>query len=712
MDKNEMLKSLRGAKSKLMAAISMLLVSAILCTNVTYTWFVLSTAPEVSGVSTTSGSNGALEIALQSTNVNGGRVEEIRNGVGDSSALVNTTAAMANVTWGNVVDVTTGYGIEDITLYPARLNLDQNTNSILTSSYLAVPQYGTDGRVHSLKNADVMHYVQTASGGSFEKSINYGVNVHGFAADVGQEQVVTSYFSRETVRQEAAKNVSDLRDELRDQMADLINKNSTGLVSIMMNAGENNGAWTPSEKAAIESLIYGASEVADDAVEALRWALLACAVADNVLYTPGDEAEMLALGTIYGAFRTLPLTATDPEVMTVRSIAAGDGTDEMTYTYPELVQAVDMMVSVQNSLAKARGYLENNNYTFAGASIVSPTGVYVMAGGEVPMSPKGTGGRPGGLEIAMDQAMNNGNENELGMFLMEDELYFIAVSETAGSGIFPDMAYILGDYPAEIVTYLGEGLSQQRPSGEMVMRINYHMKSTVAHTVHGYDEMSNTGALYTAYEAANENEAQGKIPMQIKRSDVTAYGYSVDMAFRASENGNLILQQNALSRVNDGTENPAVQGAGTTMTFQIFGDMTGEQAEDLVENIYVVFMNTDTGAIYGVGVPDKVQADLDTVTATLKLHSLDTDTMNTKKDGILRVGSAKADNVILPMTAGDDYFVTAVVFLNGDTVTSGSLASQGLSLVGSVNLQFTTDTNLVSMRPGSYYTVPEEGGND
>lgn len=36
MDKNEMLKSLKSMKSKLMATISMLLVSALVLTNVTY----------------------------------------------------------------------------------------------------------------------------------------------------------------------------------------------------------------------------------------------------------------------------------------------------------------------------------------------------------------------------------------------------------------------------------------------------------------------------------------------------------------------------------------------------------------------------------------------------------------------------------------------------------------------------------------------------
>ena len=58
---------LRGKKTsvrtKLAAAVAMLLVSTIMLTTTTYAWFVLSTAPEVKGMSTTVGSNGSLEIA-------------------------------------------------------------------------------------------------------------------------------------------------------------------------------------------------------------------------------------------------------------------------------------------------------------------------------------------------------------------------------------------------------------------------------------------------------------------------------------------------------------------------------------------------------------------------------------------------------------------------------------------------------------------------
>ena len=55
----------RDIKTKLMAAICMLLVSSIMMVSTTYAWFTLSTAPEVTGITTAVGANGNLEMARQ-----------------------------------------------------------------------------------------------------------------------------------------------------------------------------------------------------------------------------------------------------------------------------------------------------------------------------------------------------------------------------------------------------------------------------------------------------------------------------------------------------------------------------------------------------------------------------------------------------------------------------------------------------------------------
>ena len=53
-----------GIRQKMMAAVSMLMVSCIMLVSSTYAWFTLSTAPEVTGITTNVGANGNLEMML------------------------------------------------------------------------------------------------------------------------------------------------------------------------------------------------------------------------------------------------------------------------------------------------------------------------------------------------------------------------------------------------------------------------------------------------------------------------------------------------------------------------------------------------------------------------------------------------------------------------------------------------------------------------
>ena len=65
-------------RSKLVAAVAMLLVASFMVASSSYAWFTLSTAPEVTGIKTTVGANGSLEIALYTGQT------EITSGVGST----------------------------------------------------------------------------------------------------------------------------------------------------------------------------------------------------------------------------------------------------------------------------------------------------------------------------------------------------------------------------------------------------------------------------------------------------------------------------------------------------------------------------------------------------------------------------------------------------------------------------------------------------
>lgn len=165
-------------KSKLMAAVSMLLVSAIMVSVTTYAWFILSTAPEVKGMSTTVGSNGALEMALvdyktDDTNNLNEILKGIRASVGDSSATSGDVKA-ANKTWGNLVDLSdSSYGLGNITLFPAQLS--DLSGLVRTSSLLNYAVYGTDGRIANLSGT-------TQSGVMGDKGFVASDNAYGVRA--------------------------------------------------------------------------------------------------------------------------------------------------------------------------------------------------------------------------------------------------------------------------------------------------------------------------------------------------------------------------------------------------------------------------------------------------------------------------------------------------------------------------------------------------
>ena len=142
-------KLISSIRAKLISAVAMLLVAVIMVVSSAYAWFTLSTAPEVTGITTQIGANGALEMALLPLNgVYTGN--SIKSTVSDGN--LNTMAK--NLTWGNLVDLANeGYGMDKIVLYPSKLNLDGNT---FKGAPVQIPLYGPDGRITALDGTKTM----------------------------------------------------------------------------------------------------------------------------------------------------------------------------------------------------------------------------------------------------------------------------------------------------------------------------------------------------------------------------------------------------------------------------------------------------------------------------------------------------------------------------------------------------------------------------
>ena len=123
-------------KEKVVAVASLFAISVAMMASATYAWVTLSRNPELGGVSTTISANGNLEIALSGYEGQ----EPDSSGPNDSFSAQGQTAHGANISWGNLINLSGNYGLENLVLRPAALNTSY-------PAWLTGVKYGEDGRV-------------------------------------------------------------------------------------------------------------------------------------------------------------------------------------------------------------------------------------------------------------------------------------------------------------------------------------------------------------------------------------------------------------------------------------------------------------------------------------------------------------------------------------------------------------------------------------
>lgn len=139
-------------KEKLFGAALMFIISALMMSSATFAWITLSASPQVMSIDTTVAANGNLEIALSKPDGSAPG----KSAAGDSSAAEGTPVTRANLTWGNLINLTDpSYGLSKVVLRPAALR----GNTGLLSSPLYGVGYGADGRVEQMTTTDDFAYV-------------------------------------------------------------------------------------------------------------------------------------------------------------------------------------------------------------------------------------------------------------------------------------------------------------------------------------------------------------------------------------------------------------------------------------------------------------------------------------------------------------------------------------------------------------------------
>lgn len=648
----------KDIKSKLMAAIAMLMVSSIMVASSSYAWFTLSTAPEVTGISTAIGANGNLEMALLPT---GSTITEALGKVGNARG--GQTPAEKNTTWGNLVDLSdNSYGLDQITLYPSTLALSSGK---LTDYFLGNPKYGADGRFDGLNNtASTAIY----NAGAFSTT-GFGVRAVGTASGMG---------AHELAYRDALASANDAFNRAIAQTKSGAQQGGSALASLAVSKANNTTVYTQND---VNSLItaYEGIDTALTSIEvALKQYVIAYHLANGRLNDSTylqelqimETKELSELGTYAGETLSTYITALTTTKKTVKdNLAKLEGLTP-TGTKDETVKAEDGSTST----------VTVNTYTWdqfsKELSALADTDKMLL----------------NGKTISYYMADNFAHIGDLTSDMSNLVLEVNASETSADSGLYAKLADFVDDYTTPVTI---SGVSY---GGLTVNNLSVTMK-VYATVDSAYLPTTKTAAMRYGPNAF----AGGGSTL----SDF--YGYIIDMAFRTNAaDSYLQLQTNAADRIYDNNANTDgyTMGHGSNMKYTV--DAGSKFAVDkmvkLMSYIRVVFFDPTNNTILGYARLDASE-NAYTVTyvdtaATPDYNKGYTVSMDLKmwnpdvNDG----NGAWASEQIVQLVQNQATAVSTLVYLDGAELTNADVAN--VELKGTMNIQFSSSAELVPMEYG------------
>ena len=532
---------LAGHKKKLTAAVAMLLVSAIMVVSSTYAWFTLSTAPEVTGITTTVGANGNLEIALSPED---GDAASITSKVGDSMDAAGQALKSANVSWGNLVDLNDpAYGLGQIKLMPGRLNITDGKLNV--NSPLLTAVYGSDGRVDELA-ANTLTGIYNAEDGVFPRNdAAFGVRA------VGSASAMTP---RQLAYRNARSNVSSYTRTAQSMASQSLVANGSDLADIIVKHAAVSGEDTETYDKKYLDTMSSIITALDGSLDKVNAAMVSALIGYAASAAGSDEAFTA-------------VQAMSPEETEITAvIAALQGTGIETDSLP-FADAIDKYDSTRTAVEDAQTALDalNGKESLTWAEI---KGVleYLVNPDVLKINGYGT-----------DEFRNN-----LGDIVSSVMQTGLTVSMPTGGGVYADLADLCGDYQATVtiaeITY-----------NEITVK-NVPATMTTATT----QNPPYLPAALTALTGAGAPEAGDNADANI----TDYYGYALDLYFRTNApSSNLMLQTEEAQRVYADSNNEATQGGGSTMTFATSEGFGVDAVKALMANIAVVFTDRE-GNVY------------------------------------------------------------------------------------------------------------------
>ena len=786
MQVSEILEMKKGIKAKLMAATSLLLVSAILLSLTTYAWFILSTAPEVTEMQTTAGANGSLEIALQS----GETVNDIKNRVGDSSAV--GSLKVANSTWGNVVDLSGNiYGLQGLSLLPARLNMNAD-GTVSKSSPLKMPLFGQDGRISELANLNSMRYDDTVKNYVAGQQNDHGVLVYADDDSINNGSKDEKRLDRQGLIDTTREQIVKLRTSLRKDLVQTMEDNQEGISIILYHTvnlskggngstesgsdwqQDNIGKYELDDYYCIQKLLSSFSDIQAKSAKSVRHALLACAAADTTNY-PKDVAtgEAKELSALYAKYQTLPIGGLESDESeaqeTVYNIANKNKAklekiNGPTAEQQALIQAYASVMDAARSTTDVRVRIKNaqDGITTDNIKRLAENYTNLEEQSKQEFSREITGSIlklfdfmaavDGGIYVTDEIDANHAPRtlyDEIQSAGSNKYYYFKNDKPTQlptrfymlkNSGLFSSLATLAGDFESKPIERMNK---VNLPPPTFGVDYKYYMTQIRASTAEwpsagdvkwgdtfGFDPDKNTGCLQAVYNATSGLKAEGSVIYVItSASRVNAYGYAMDLAFRSTESGKLLLQQNAVDRVTGkDSDTPegrlpstsTTQGSGSTVEFllrkstqeHLEDDSAAERAMALLKCLRVAFLEDDGDwkLLCVAKLDDNKTAFSDysssetvKVTGQLKLYSA-----KYSASGSLTL-EERTDQSIVDLSPNNPKGIKTLVYLDGDEVQNAFLTpDQPFSLSGSINLQFATDAQ--NLKPMEYtdFIIPKK----
>lgn len=642
-------------KSKLVAAICMLMVSCIMVVSSTYAWFTLSTAPEVTGITTAIGANGNLEMALlPSSNATGTKytVAEALAAIGNATG--SETGTGINLTWGNLVDLSdASYGLNKITLYPSKLNYTAGittTKDTLGANYLGVPEYGSDGRFDKLNNGKANAFIYT--GASFDKD-GWGVRAVGTSSGESAHKLAykNALNTAISAHNEALKLAKEACATGGSQLGTLAVKKATNA----------NAQYTQDDVTALK-YAYTALDLSLDKIEeSLKYYIIANYLANNSI-------EESALNTTLSGMESKALSELK------------DGTD-----FDECATALAKLQSAVDSNLTALGNITDKEFAWEGISS------YVSALANV--DEMKLNGKLISYYMEKDSDNNFLHVSELVNAMSSGNLQLQVNGTDAdadGNGLYVGLANFVDSFSTPVTI---------RDVSAMGITVS-ELKATMVVTA-----TQNPAYLPNAKTTAktiNDETVFGTGTSSL--SDF--YGYIIDLAFRTNaSDSQLLLQTDAIDRIysdKDGDSTSATMGGGSTMSFTTSGDFTADQLAKLMGNICVVLFNPANSEIYGYARLDastKTVATTGTTSeVTMKLKMWDMTANAESGEGSTTYGAWASSQKITDLTQNEATAVSALVYLDGENLTNADVGNAQLE--GKMNIQFASSASLTPMEYG------------